>query len=234
MLRRESSAAVRPLPAAAPVSEHASGRAARPEAADPVAAATFATCDSDQPITLEVHEACAVDVGTMKMLRLVLDDLGHEAGLRRLRRRPGPLERAGRSPARLCEVRPQAHRRARHGRRQTACNWSNRWSRMCRQLGIVTLAEGIETAGEAEICRRIGFELMQGYHFGRPFAKPASVVELPKQPRSPATLPKSDLAAGHSFAGFCRNLVDSRSLAGIPFPSSVRRSGSAVRMLSIP
>ena len=39
---------------------------------------------------------------------------------------------------------------------------------MCRQLGIVTLAEGVETAGEAKTCRAIGFELMQGFHFGRP------------------------------------------------------------------
>jgi EAL domain-containing protein (putative c-di-GMP-specific phosphodiesterase class I) len=39
---------------------------------------------------------------------------------------------------------------------------------MCRQLGIVTLAEGVETAGEAKACRALGFELMQGYYFGRP------------------------------------------------------------------
>jgi EAL domain-containing protein (putative c-di-GMP-specific phosphodiesterase class I) len=39
---------------------------------------------------------------------------------------------------------------------------------MCKQLGIVTLAEGIETPGEAEACRQIGFELMQGFYFGRP------------------------------------------------------------------
>jgi EAL domain-containing protein (putative c-di-GMP-specific phosphodiesterase class I) len=39
---------------------------------------------------------------------------------------------------------------------------------MSRQLGIVTLAEGVETAAEADVCRRLGFELMQGYYFGRP------------------------------------------------------------------
>jgi EAL domain-containing protein (putative c-di-GMP-specific phosphodiesterase class I) len=46
---------------------------------------------------------------------------------------------------------------------------------LARQLGIITLAEGIETAGEAQTCREIGFELMQGYFFGRPIAKPATV-----------------------------------------------------------
>jgi EAL domain-containing protein (putative c-di-GMP-specific phosphodiesterase class I) len=39
---------------------------------------------------------------------------------------------------------------------------------MCRQLGIVTLAEGVENAPEAEACRSVGFELMQGYYYGRP------------------------------------------------------------------
>src|SRR4030095_5636818 len=43
---------------------------------------------------------------------------------------------------------------------------------MCRQLGIITLAEGVETAGEVDICRQIGFELMQGFFFGKPVAPP--------------------------------------------------------------
>jgi EAL domain-containing protein (putative c-di-GMP-specific phosphodiesterase class I) len=32
----------------------------------------------------------------------------------------------------------------------------------------VPLAEGVETAEEAEACRDLGFELAQGYLFGRP------------------------------------------------------------------
>jgi|694.fasta_scaffold16833_4 EAL domain-containing protein (putative c-di-GMP-specific phosphodiesterase class I) len=35
-------------------------------------------------------------------------------------------------------------------------------------LGIAPLAEGIETPGEAEVCRQLGFQFAQGYHFGRP------------------------------------------------------------------
>jgi EAL domain-containing protein (putative c-di-GMP-specific phosphodiesterase class I) len=30
------------------------------------------------------------------------------------------------------------------------------------------LAEGVETAGEADICRDVGFKFAQGYLFGRP------------------------------------------------------------------
>jgi EAL domain-containing protein (putative c-di-GMP-specific phosphodiesterase class I) len=35
-------------------------------------------------------------------------------------------------------------------------------------LGILTLAEGIECAEESEVCQQIGFDLGQGYFFGKP------------------------------------------------------------------
>jgi EAL domain-containing protein (putative c-di-GMP-specific phosphodiesterase class I) len=37
-----------------------------------------------------------------------------------------------------------------------------------RELLVKTVAEGVETAAEAEVCRDLGFTLAQGYHFGRP------------------------------------------------------------------
>ena len=40
--------------------------------------------------------------------------------------------------------------------------------KMVRDLDIRALAEGIETAEEAECCKQIGFDLAQGYYFGRP------------------------------------------------------------------
>lgn len=40
------------------------------------------------------------------------------------------------------------------------------------EVGITTLAEGIETEAEALICQEIGFELGQGYYFSRPLAVP--------------------------------------------------------------
>lgn len=39
---------------------------------------------------------------------------------------------------------------------------------MVRGLGVIPLAEGIETAGQAQACAEIGFELGQGYYFGVP------------------------------------------------------------------
>jgi len=37
-----------------------------------------------------------------------------------------------------------------------------------RELGITTLAEGVETEEEHESCSLVGFELAQGYYYGRP------------------------------------------------------------------
>ncbi len=39
---------------------------------------------------------------------------------------------------------------------------------MISDLGIRTLAEGIETRESAELCREIGIDLLQGYYFSRP------------------------------------------------------------------
>lgn len=40
--------------------------------------------------------------------------------------------------------------------------------RFAHDLGTTVLAEGIETAAEAETCEKLGFDLMQGYYFGKP------------------------------------------------------------------
>jgi EAL domain-containing protein (putative c-di-GMP-specific phosphodiesterase class I) len=40
--------------------------------------------------------------------------------------------------------------------------------RMCEELGIVLVAEGIETAGEYRALRELGVDLLQGYLFARP------------------------------------------------------------------
>lgn len=42
--------------------------------------------------------------------------------------------------------------------------------KIVRELGIQPLAEGVELAAEADICREIGFTHAQGYFFGRPTA----------------------------------------------------------------
>ncbi len=39
---------------------------------------------------------------------------------------------------------------------------------LCGQLGAQVVAEGVETAGEADALAALGCDLMQGYHFARP------------------------------------------------------------------
>jgi EAL domain-containing protein (putative c-di-GMP-specific phosphodiesterase class I) len=39
---------------------------------------------------------------------------------------------------------------------------------VARDLGVRALAEGVETAGEADVCAEIGFTHAQGFHFGVP------------------------------------------------------------------
>ncbi|HEY2410939.1 MAG TPA: EAL domain-containing protein [Pirellulaceae bacterium] len=130
-----------------------------------------------QPLTIEVHEKTAADIGTLKMLRMVLDDLNMKLA----------YDDFGAGQARLhelVEARPDFVKfdrqlvmnidKAASGRRQLV----ESLVKMCRQLGIVTLAEGIETAAEATVCRDIGFELMQGFYYGRPneFARTTPLV----------------------------------------------------------
>jgi EAL domain-containing protein (putative c-di-GMP-specific phosphodiesterase class I) len=120
-----------------------------------------------QPLTLEVHEAAAADLATMKMLRMVLDDLN--MGL--------AYDDFGAGQARLNELVEARPNYVKFDRKLIMSLDKADASRlqlieslvsMCRRLGITTLAEGVETAGEANACRQVGFELMQGYFFGRP------------------------------------------------------------------
>jgi len=40
--------------------------------------------------------------------------------------------------------------------------------RLVADLGSISLAEGLEASADAEVCRQMGFRLMQGYLFGKP------------------------------------------------------------------
>ncbi len=51
---------------------------------------------------------------------------------------------------------------------------------LARGLGVETTAEGVETAGQAEVMRALGCTQLQGFHFGRPVL-PEQLVEAPRQ-----------------------------------------------------
>jgi EAL domain-containing protein (putative c-di-GMP-specific phosphodiesterase class I) len=129
-----------------------------------------------QPLTLEVHEAAAADLCTMKMLRLALDDLTMKLA----------YDDFGAGQARLNELVEARPDYVKFDRKLIAGIDGADTSRrkmveslvgMCRQLGIATLAEGVESAGEANACRQLAFDLMQGYFFGRPAATGATASQ---------------------------------------------------------
>jgi EAL domain-containing protein (putative c-di-GMP-specific phosphodiesterase class I) len=120
-------------------------------------------------LTLEIHEAAVTDPGAMRQLRTALreldiglayDDFG--AGRDRL------LD--------LAEVPPDVLKfdarfirdihLAGNARRQIV----GTLVAMARDLGIVTVAEGIETEEEGAVCRELNFQYAQGYYYGRPAA----------------------------------------------------------------
>ncbi len=119
------------------------------------------------PVTLEIHEKVVTNPTTMRELRgelahldmkLAYDDFG--AGQARL------LE--------LVEVPPHYLKfdislvKNIHTASTQRQQMLGALVRMVVDLGIVPLAEGIELAEEAEICRQVGFVLAQGYLYGRP------------------------------------------------------------------
>jgi EAL domain-containing protein (putative c-di-GMP-specific phosphodiesterase class I) len=121
------------------------------------------------PIVLEIHEAAVTNRKTMRQLASALKDLGIRWA----------FDDFGSGQARLAELveaRPdfvkfdisliRAIDAAESSRRRMMISLVD----MVRELDIMALAEGIETPDEAEACIDIGFDLAQGYHFGRPAA----------------------------------------------------------------
>jgi EAL domain-containing protein (putative c-di-GMP-specific phosphodiesterase class I) len=119
-----------------------------------------------QPLVLEVHEAAATSASSMRELRRQLQDLNIQmayddfgAGRNRL------IE--------LIEVPPDylkfdmgliRNLEASQPRQQLLASLFQ----LTRELNILTVAEGVETAGEADACREVGFDLAQGFFYGRP------------------------------------------------------------------
>ena len=134
----------------------------------------------DAAIVLEVHEAAVTSLSLLASLRarcdeleirLAYDDFG--AGQSRL------LE--------LAEVPPHVIKFDIHMIHGIA-NFSHERRQMVqslvkivRSLDVAPLAEGVETAEEAAACEDVGFELAQGYFFGRPAPAKAWLAPLDRR-----------------------------------------------------
>jgi EAL domain-containing protein (putative c-di-GMP-specific phosphodiesterase class I) len=119
------------------------------------------------PLFVEVHEAALASTRSLRQLRESLRDLGiglayddfgaGQARLRELVDVPPDYVKFD-----MCLVRGLDRASAEH--RQLVRSLVE----VARELGVITLAEGVETAAEAEACRSLGFELGQGFWLGRP------------------------------------------------------------------
>lgn len=120
-------------------------------------------------ITLEIHEAAITDRSQMLELREILrshcmllayDDFGAgQARLDELSEIPPDYLKFDIKLIRDLDSATPARR-----------SMIQSLVKMTRELGICPLAEGVETAGETQACQELGFELAQGYYFGRPEA----------------------------------------------------------------
>jgi EAL domain-containing protein (putative c-di-GMP-specific phosphodiesterase class I) len=134
----------------------------------------------DQPITLEVHEAAATSPQMMKQLRQSLDKLNMQLA----------YDDFGSGQSRLVElamVCPDVvkfdikfvhdiHLAPPRQRQMLAS-----LVRMVRELNITPLAEGVEQQEEHQVIVEMGFELGQGYLYGKPTSFALTAAELAQE-----------------------------------------------------
>jgi EAL domain-containing protein (putative c-di-GMP-specific phosphodiesterase class I) len=128
------------------------------------------------PLALEVHETAMTELVLMRNLHALLtemdiqlayDDFGAgQARLRELITVPPDYLKFDMALIRNIHQQPP---RARQALQSLVA--------MARDLGVSTVAEGIECQAECEVCTQLGFNLAQGYYLGRPAPYLASTVE---------------------------------------------------------
>jgi EAL domain-containing protein (putative c-di-GMP-specific phosphodiesterase class I) len=137
--------------------------------------------DPNRKLTLEIHEGAVANIETIRELSFVLNELNIQLA----------FDDFGVGEARLvelAEIRPDYLKfdmkltnniHAASAKRQELVAL---FARMLKELGINTLAEGIETKECHETICQMGFKFAQGYYYGRPEAisryLPAAESEL--------------------------------------------------------
>ncbi len=128
---------------------------------------TLRTSFPDQRLTLEIHESAVTDPALMSEVHagltglkigMAYDDFG--AGQSR-------LNELAQCPPDYLKFDMSLVRNIDAASPQRQCLLGT-LVQMVRDLGIRSVAEGVETPAEADACREMGFDLGQGYYFGRP------------------------------------------------------------------
>lgn len=118
-------------------------------------------------VVIEVHEESVGSIDYLKELKRVVVDLGMKLAYDDFGRGQSRLKE-------LDEVTPhivkfdielvQGLHKATMKRKQLIQSFLE----IVKTFGVITLAEGVEDAGDAAACQEIGFDFAQGYFFGRP------------------------------------------------------------------
>lgn len=121
----------------------------------------------DLRLVLEIHEGAVTDGPLIRRIRdhlraldigLAYDDFGAgQARLIELIEVPPDYVKFDMALVRDIDTAPEAKRRM-----------LGMFQGLLRDMGIASLAEGVETAAEAEVLQTIGVDLYQGYLFGKP------------------------------------------------------------------
>jgi EAL domain-containing protein (putative c-di-GMP-specific phosphodiesterase class I) len=121
----------------------------------------------DKPLVLEIHEAAVTSPRVVRELRARLDDLDMRLA----------YDDFGAGQARLLELAEVSPDYLKFDMDLTRGISVSTFAKqhilgslvqIARDLGIATVAEGVETAEEQEACLQLGFELGQGFYFGKP------------------------------------------------------------------
>ena len=129
----------------------------------------------DRRLVLEIHEDAVADSDRFRPLRQALDELGVGVA----------FDDFGKGQARLIELADLVPNYVKFDRRMVAGidrapkrrEMVRRLVGMVQEIGIETIAEGIETEAEATACTDLGFVYGQGYFYGRPAEEQAFGAE---------------------------------------------------------
>lgn len=128
-----------------------------------------------QRLTIEIHEHAITSLDQLRKFRAVLDELNMQLAYDDFGVGQARLVELSEVPPDVVKFDIQLIRnidQAPASRQRTLSQLVN----LVKDLGVLTLAEGVETPAERATCLELGFELGQGYFFSRP----APVTDLDK------------------------------------------------------
>jgi EAL domain-containing protein (putative c-di-GMP-specific phosphodiesterase class I) len=118
-------------------------------------------------IVLEIHEAAVTCVRQMREMRSLLNELDMGLAYDDFGAGQARLVELGEAPPDYLKFDIELIRDIDHAspeRQRMLASLVN----IVGDLGIASLAEGVETAAEHETCRQMGFNFAQGYYYGKP------------------------------------------------------------------